>query len=83
MAKRLSEKCSKGDLVYIAGNLKNNTWTDGNGNKRNDLQVNLNEVQVISSSSEGGSSSTSFDVESFGGSSEDSETPWDKALNEA
>ena len=78
IAKKLVDKCSKGDLLFIAGDLGNNQWVDSNGNKRNDLQLNPKEFQIIESSSE---DSSSFD---FGENKEDAEESlWEKELNES
>lgn len=45
-AEHLHESVSKGDMIVITGRLEQNEWTDGEGNKRMNLRIRIEEVGV-------------------------------------
>lgn len=43
----------KGMLLYVEGKLRNRTWDDKDGNKRNSIEIEAETFQMLSSKSEG------------------------------
>ena len=56
-AEFISRYFKKGSSLCITGSLQQNTWTDNNGQKRNDYRVVVDEAMFVDSRAEGGSSS--------------------------
>lgn len=46
-AERVVEKCQKGTLIAVQGNLKQRTWEDKNGNKRERVSIVGRQVQFL------------------------------------
>jgi single-strand DNA-binding protein len=46
-AEIISGYALKGHRIAIEGELKQNTWTDKDGNKRNDISVNVSSCQLL------------------------------------
>ena len=56
-AEFISRYFKKGSSLCITGSLQQNTWTDNNGQKRNDYRVVVDEAMFVDSRAEGGPSS--------------------------
>lgn len=57
----LAKYCSKGDKIAIEGHLDVNSWTDKEGNKRNDLRVIVENTKIIAKKKENVAKQVSVD----------------------
>jgi single-strand DNA-binding protein len=63
LAEVANQYLSKGGQVYLEGRLRQEEYTDRDGNKRQSLEVTVNEIQFLSSKSDSSERSPAMDVQ--------------------
>lgn len=71
-AERCGQKLKKGSPVYVEGRLKSRDWQTKEGQKRTDLEVDVQKIQFLEMAGEAGGSSSAVPAESMGEESESS-----------